>query len=188
MKSILTTAAAFALLLGVSHGVDDAKAAAEAAPAKAECAKKDGAKKECPASACADKVVLSVAGMTCGGCENKLKTALTAVEGVTVNQVCSKSGKACLQFDEEKVSRDDISAAIARTGFRLQGEQVSIDVTGMTCGGCASKVKTAITAVEGVSDGKVCHQSGKATVTFDPAKTSKDRIVAAINTTRFKTK
>ncbi len=59
-------------------------------------------------------------------------------------------------------------------------------VTGMTCTSCTGKVATALSAIEGVSEVKVCHKSGKACMKLDEAKTDKSKVMAAINTTGFK--
>lgn len=132
------------------------------------------------------KASFAVSGMTCGGCEGKLSKKLKAVDGVTVDGVCSKSGKACVSYDADKVTKEQLMEVVTKSGFKLDGEMVSLPVDGMTCGGCSSKVKNAIAALDGVSANSVCHKSGKATVTFDPAKTSACKITAAINTTPFK--
>jgi len=178
MRTILTTIAACGLIFGVAQAKEVTEVTKDAV--KKECSK-DSAK--CSKS----KATFAVAGMTCGGCEGKLTKMLKAVDGVDVNAVCSKSGKACVNFDADKVSKKELMDVVTKSGFKLQGEMVSIPVKNMTCGGCSSKVKNAIAALDGVSGNAVCHKSGKATVTFDPAKTSKDKIVAAINTTPFKT-
>ena len=50
-------------------------------------------------------------------------------------------------------------------------EMVSMNITGMTCGGCESSVTAALEKMEGVvSVKKVCSESGTAIVYVDPAK------------------
>ena len=65
---------------------------------------------------------------------------------------------------------------------------LSLPVSGMTCGGSSSKVAGALKKLDGVSTQAVCHNSGKAMVTYDSKKVSKDEIVAAINAAGFKVK
>ena len=55
-----------------------------------------------------------------------------------------------------------------------------LKITGMTCGGCVSSVTKALKAVSGVSDAKVSLPTGEATVQFDPAVTSPDRLKSAV--------
>lgn len=173
MRILFTIVAAFGLTLGLTQAKETTKPAT--------------AKAECPTSACsAEKVTFAVDGLTCGGCENKLSKMFTSVDGVTVDKVCSKSGKACLKYDSKKVSKKDLMAVVAKSGFKLKGEQVTLPVNGMTCGGCSGKVSKALASLKGVSNSSVCHKSNKAVVTFDPSKTCATSVTKAINNTGFK--
>lgn len=53
-------------------------------------------------------------------------------------------------------------------------------VTGMTCGGCTSKVTHALKAIPGVSDVKVSLSSGEATVQYDERLTSPEQLKSAV--------
>jgi len=55
-----------------------------------------------------------------------------------------------------------------------------LKVTGMTCGGCTSKVTHALTAIHGVGDVVVSLPAGEATVQFDERVTSPDQLKAAV--------
>lgn len=58
---------------------------------------------------------------------------------------------------------------------------LNLDIKGMTCGGCENKVKAALSGIDGVVETqKVCSQSDKASLTFDPAVTSSEAIIAAL--------
>lgn len=128
----------------------------------------------------------AVSGMTCGGCSGKMKRALAAIDGVDVDKVCHKSGSACVKYDAKKVKTEDLVAAIKETGFKLDGQKVSFDVAGMTCGGCSGKVKRALAKIDGVSTSKVCHKSDHAEVVFDPSKTCAGTVEKAITASGFK--
>lgn len=79
-------------------------------------------------------------------------------------------------------------AAIGLTTAGLQaGEaKANFKVKGMMCGSCESAVKNAVTKVDGVKSIEADADKGTAVVAYDPAKTSEDKIAAAINTTKFK--
>lgn len=55
-----------------------------------------------------------------------------------------------------------------------------LKVTGMTCGGCISKVTNTLKTVSGVSDVKVSLSGGEATVQYDERLTSPDQLKAAV--------
>jgi copper chaperone len=55
-----------------------------------------------------------------------------------------------------------------------------LHVTGMTCGGCTSKVTHALNVIPGVGDVKVSLADGDATVQYDEHLTSPDQLKSAV--------
>lgn len=58
----------------------------------------------------------------------------------------------------------------------------TIKVEGMTCGGCAVGVRTALKRLDGVAQAEASYEEQRAVVTFNPAKASTDRMLEAIRT------
>lgn len=56
-----------------------------------------------------------------------------------------------------------------------------LNIQGMSCGGCSSKVQAALTRIDGVVAADVSHSSGKAQVEFDGARTSAQALALAID-------
>ncbi len=67
-------------------------------------------------SADTEEVVLNVSGMTCAGCEGRVKGALTECEGVTDAQVSHKEGKAVVQV-EGNANKEELIKAVEKVGF-----------------------------------------------------------------------
>ena len=65
---------------------------------------------------------------------------------------------------------------------------VTLDVDGMTCGGCEAAIKMAVKKVDGVQDAKADYESGTATITLDPEKADVDKVIAAIEGAGYKAK
>jgi copper chaperone len=59
-------------------------------------------------------------------------------------------------------------------------ETITMNVKGMTCGGCVASVTRVLKAVPGVSEVAVSLTPGTAKVTFDPAKTAAPALRGAI--------
>jgi copper ion binding protein len=59
-------------------------------------------------------------------------------------------------------------------------KQATLKVTGMSCMGCAANVEKALKGVAGVSGAKIDLKAGKATVDYDPAKTSEKDLAQAV--------
>jgi copper chaperone CopZ len=58
--------------------------------------------------------------------------------------------------------------------------EVTLPVTGMTCGGCENAVKRAVGALAGVCAVTASHQSDEVSVTYDPDQVSRDQIITKI--------
>ncbi|MCK5888360.1 MAG: heavy-metal-associated domain-containing protein [Methylococcales bacterium] len=59
-------------------------------------------------------------------------------------------------------------------------ESVSLDVTGMKCGGCETNVKTKLETIDGVISIEASSKENTVTVEFDADKTTIDAISDAI--------
>lgn len=74
----------------------------------------------------------------------------------------------------------DLTPATAAAAQAKKLETSTLTITGMTCGGCAVAVKMAAKKVDGVTEVTVNYEKGRAEVTYDPAKTTPEKIAAAI--------
>lgn len=93
--------------------------------------------------------------------------AALACEG---NANCTKSGCA-------------LPATATTDTLPAEGKRVTLTVTGMSCGACAGKVKTALTGVEGVKGAVVDATTGKAEVAYDEKTANADKLIAAVAAT-----
>jgi len=59
-------------------------------------------------------------------------------------------------------------------------ETITMNVQGMTCGGCVASVTRILKAVPGVTEVAVTLDPGAAKVTFDPARTGVPAMRAAV--------
>ena len=124
--------------------------------------------------------------MSCGTCSDKLTSTLTNLDGVSVKKACHKSGNVVVNYDEAKTDKTKVQTAIASTGLTVAAEKLSIPVSGMACVTCSDKLTAALTSLEGCTVGGVCHKSGHATVTIDPAKTTEAKVIETIEATGLK--
>ena len=66
-------------------------------------------------------------------------------------------------------------------------EQLILNVTGMTCGGCENAVKRAVSRLDGVSNVTASHSDNRVIVDYQPAKVDRASITNAINTAGYTT-
>lgn len=64
-------------------------------------------------------------------------------------------------------------------------ERITLNVTGMTCAACATRIEKNLSKVEGVKQAGINLASEKATVTFDPQKTSVDQLIERVKKTGY---
>ncbi len=77
---------------------------------------------------------------------------------------------------------DDASEA---TPPSTEGVVVALQVTGMTCGACSSKITTALNETDGVLNATVDHTSGQAQIEIDNTQTTSATLIETINALGF---
>lgn len=65
-------------------------------------------------------------------------------------------------------------------------QQADLIISGMDCKACEKGVKYVLSALPGYVDAQISYKSGKALVTFDPAKSGIKQIDSVINSTGYK--
>ncbi len=93
---------------------------AKAELTEADCGVCEDTEKSCSAEDVAQHavdVVLNIRGMTCVGCEGKVKDTLSAFEGVSDVNVNYKDGKAQFHVEEGKVDNAALIEALKQVGF-----------------------------------------------------------------------
>ena len=68
-----------------------------------------------------NEIVLSVTGMTCGGCVNSVQRVLTALPGVETAEVTLQPGQARVVYDAARIDRAALEHAIVSAGFGVAG-------------------------------------------------------------------
>ena len=58
---------------------------------------------------------------------------------------------------------------------------VSLEVSGMTCGGCEINVNRTLKKIAGVKDVKSSYKEGSATVTINPEKVQEEQLIQALD-------
>ena len=64
-------------------------------------------------------------------------------------------------------------------------ETLTLNIKGMTCGGCVKSVTTVLQQLPGVSAVNVSLEQNKAAITYDPAKAKPEQFKAAIEDACF---
>lgn len=70
-----------------------------------------------------DRITLKIEGMTCGGCESSIKTALERLDGVQVLEASHQEGSVEVLFDPDRTSVDALAEAVDEAGFEMASAQ-----------------------------------------------------------------
>jgi Cu+-exporting ATPase len=107
---------------------------------------------------------LQVEGMTCASCVARVEKALRQVPGVAESTVNIATARAEIRADPSRVSAQDLVEAVRAAGYDVEPAALSLDVSGLTCASCVSRVEKALGQVPGVLSASVNLANGRATV------------------------
>jgi copper chaperone len=68
-----------------------------------------------------NEIILTVTGMTCGGCAGSVQRVLTALPGVQAAEVTLNPGQARVVFDPARIDRAALVQAVVEAGFGVAG-------------------------------------------------------------------
>jgi copper chaperone CopZ len=63
---------------------------------------------------------------------------------------------------------------------------MTVQIDGMTCGGCAAAVQASLSQLKGVSQARVSFEEKSATVQYDPSLLTMDQIQEAVENAGYK--
>jgi copper chaperone len=66
-----------------------------------------------------NEIILSITGMTCGGCVSSVQKVLTALPGVQSVEVTLTPGQARVVVDPARVDRTALAQAVVDAGFGI---------------------------------------------------------------------
>ncbi|OZU89120.1 copper-translocating P-type ATPase [Virgibacillus indicus] len=110
---------------------------------------------------------LGITGMTCAACSTRVEKVLNKMDGVKA-QVNLTTEKASVDFDSEKTTIEDITKKIENVGYGVLMENTELDVFGMTCAACSTRIEKVLNKQEGVRSATVNLTTETATLEYNP--------------------
>lgn len=109
-----------------------------------------------------------VEGMSCAACATRIEKVLKKVPGVEHASVNLATEVASVQATDG-VNPQDFCAVVEKAGFHVPQQHIQLQIEGMSCASCVTRVEKALKRVPGVVDAQVNLATEKADVTFlDP--------------------
>lgn len=114
---------------------------------------------------------LKIEGMTCAACAKAVERVTRKLEGVTESNVNLATEKLSIEFDETKVSLEEIQAAIDKAGYKALNDAVNrtMKIEGMTCTACAKAVERVTRKLQGVTEANVNYATEMLTISYEPS-------------------
>ncbi len=66
-----------------------------------------------------EQIELTVTGMTCSGCEQRIAKALARVDGVIRTTADHRTGRVRVVFDATRVSEQNVGNAVEQAGYEV---------------------------------------------------------------------
>ncbi len=106
---------------------------------------------------------IAITGMTCASCSGRLEKALGKIAGVETATVNLTTEIATLTSGQP-LAPSTVTNTIEKTGFHVAIKKLELNIGGMTCASCVSRVEHALTQATGVLQATVNLATERATV------------------------
>ncbi|MBU3134319.1 heavy metal translocating P-type ATPase [Clostridium gasigenes] len=126
--------------------------------------------------------------MTCASCAKAVERATKKLQGVNESNVNIATEKLSINFDETKVSVEDIQIAVEKAGYKAISDATNktMKIEGMTCASCAKAVERATRKIDGVTEANVNYATEKLSINYEPSKVKVIDIKKAIEKAGYK--
>lgn len=137
-----------------------------------------------------EKQVLSIRGMTCAACAQRIEKTVSKLTGIGQASVNLASEKLFVEYDEQSLQLMAIKDAVSKIGYEVveknDDANITIPIGGMTCAACAQRVEKGIKKLNGVTSAAVNFATEKATVVYNPQKVRLSVIKESIEKSGYK--
>ncbi|KZE68771.1 ATPase P [Fictibacillus phosphorivorans] len=128
---------------------------------------------------------LGITGMTCSACAVRIEKVLNKMDGVDAN-VNLAMEKASVTFDPEITTIGEIEQKIEKLGYGVAKEKVELDISGMTCAACSTRIEKSLNRMDGVSHATVNLSGETGTIEYNPSTVSVEDILRKIEKLGYK--
>ena len=121
-----------------------------------------------------------VEGMTCANCSGRVERAIKKVPGVTQVNVNLTTAKASITANKRNTSVRELFSEVEKAGYHPVAGQFKINIGGMTCINCTSKIERTLKKMDGVLEANVNLTTAQATLSYIPDLLKTESIAKAI--------
>ncbi len=112
---------------------------------------------------------LTIRGMSCSSCVERIETGLSKLEGVEEASINFAAEKGTVLYDSSRISARRLVTEVENLGYGTRTEEITIPIRGMSCASCVEKIESQLRSLPGVTKAQVNVAAEKATVNFIPS-------------------
>ncbi|MEO2205859.1 heavy metal translocating P-type ATPase [Paenibacillus pabuli] len=101
------------------------------------------------------QTTLQITGMTCAACSTRIEKGLSRMEGVQQASVNLAIEQASVTYDPKTVNVNALRDKVEALGYGTVTESIDLDITGMTCAACSTRIEKGLSRLPGVSRANV---------------------------------
>ncbi|WP_049972280.1 heavy metal translocating P-type ATPase [Haladaptatus cibarius] len=134
-------------------------------------------------------VKLTVPGMDCPSCAEKIVNSVSERDGVVTVEPQVMTGTVHIEYLPETVAVNSLVERVQAAGYDVEArddlQTERFDVPTMDCASCAGKIENALDSVAGIQERETLPTTGTVIVTYDSGRTSRPDLVAAIESAGY---
>ena len=127
-----------------------------------------------------EELRFGISGMTCAACVTRVERTLRKQAGVREAHVNLATEQATVLLEPEGGDLASLFAAVNDAGYDVDRARLELQVGGMTCAACVSRVERALKKRPGVLDARVNLATERAVIDYLPATVGPDALQAAV--------
>jgi len=128
---------------------------------------------------------LPVHGMTCAACSTRLEKVLNKLPSILDARVSLAAESVTLDLADRDITVDDIIVAIDKAGFAVPTEFIELDISGMTCAACSTRLEKVLSRLPGVELAAVNLATERAAITIHTGAITQEELMAAVASAGF---
>ncbi|EDT75523.1 heavy metal translocating P-type ATPase [Clostridium butyricum] len=134
------------------------------------------------------KKSLKIEGMTCSACANRIERFVRKLDGINEANVNFAVETLNVDFDENKVTCDDIENTVVKCGYKVKKnlKTYTFKIEGMTCSACANRVERVTKKLDGVENSSVNFATENLTVNINEDIIGYAKIKEAVDKAGYK--
>ncbi|OOZ35649.1 heavy metal translocating P-type ATPase [Solemya velesiana gill symbiont] len=130
-------------------------------------------------------LVLPVDGMTCAACSTRLERVLNKQPGVSEARVSLAGNTASVDYEKGEITASDLARVIAKAGFSVRSEVIDLDINGMTCAACSTRLEKVLSKVSGVESVAVNLATERASITVPVGAVPTETLIDVVKKAGF---